>query len=170
MDFVLETLKSYFLYAKTFFVPRCPPSLSLLYRALERNLKIISHVRNNNFSYTQLSHVFFFFFFSSSRLRPFFVFFLIFLQNGFDIFHMLLFEAFLCFFDNIYLPFIYIYPKIFIKKSYLLYYFQFSSSEFSSSEFSLSKSKEISISSMRYLGIFFSLTTYLNYSSENTLG
>ena len=101
-------------------------------------------------------------------LRPFFVFFLFFLQNGFDIFHVLLFEAFFVFLI-IFIYYFYIYPKIFIEKSYLLYYFQFSSSEFSSSEFSLSKSKEISISSKRYLGIFFSLTIYLN-SSENTWG
>ena len=144
--------------------------LSLLYRALERNLKIISHVRNNNFSYTQLSHLFFsssFFLLVSGHFSSFFLFFFRMVLISFTCFCL---KLFFVFFDNIYLPFIYIYPKIFIKESYLLYYFQFSSSEFSSSEFSLSKSKEISISSIRYLGIFFSLTTYLNYSSENTWG
>ena len=45
----------------------------------------------------------------------------------------------------------------------------FSSSEFCSSEFPLSESEEISISSMIYLGIFFSLTMYL-HSSKNTWG
>ena len=138
--------------------------LSLLYRALERNLKIISHVRNNNFSYTQLSHLFFsssFFLLVSGHFSSFFLFFFRMVLISFTCFCLKLFFVFLI----IFIHHFYIYPKIFIKKSYLLYYFQFSSSEFSPS-----KSKEISISSIRYLGIFFSLTTYLNYYSGNTWG
>ena len=138
--------------------------LSLLYRTLESNLKIISHVRNNNFSYTQLSHLFFsssFFLLVSGHFSSFFLFFFRMVLISFTCFCLKLFFVFLI----IFIHHFYIYPKIFIKKSYLLYYFQFSSSEFSPS-----KSKEISISSIRYLGIFFSLTTYLNYYSGNTWG
>ena len=138
--------------------------LSLLYRTLESNLKIIFHVRNNNFSYTQLSHPFFsssFFLLVSGHFSSFFLFFFRMVLISFTCFCLKLFFVFLI----IFIHHFYIYPKIFIKKSYLLYYFQFSSSEFSPS-----KSKEISISSIRYLGIFFSLTTYLNYYSGNTWG
>ena len=146
--------------------------LSLLYRTVGSNLKLFL-MREIMISHILKFFIFFFLLLLLQKdfgicLRPFFVFFLFFLQNGFDIFHVLLFEAFFVFLI-IFIYYFYIYPKIFIEKSYLLYYFQFSSSEFSSSEFSLSKSKEISISSKRYLGIFFSLTIYLN-SSENTWG
>ena len=45
---------------------------------------------------------------------------LFFLQKDFDIFHALLFDAFLCVFDNIYLPFLYL-----EKKFYKIYFFNF---------------------------------------------
>ena len=51
-------------------------------------------------------------------LGPFFGVFIFLLQKYFDIFHVFLFEAFLCFFDNIYLPFLYIQKKII--KNFLL--------------------------------------------------
>ena len=38
---------------------------------------------------------------------------LFFLQKDFDIFHALLFDAFLCVFDNIYLPFLYLEKKFY---------------------------------------------------------
>ena len=106
---------------------------------------------------------------------------------------MLLFEAFSCVFDNIYLPFLYadknLQKNIFkfsssdfsssdsssseFSSSELsslefssseFFLFEFSSAEFSSSEFSLSESDEISIMSIIYLGIFSFLTIYLHSS------
>ena len=52
------------------------------------------------------------------------------LQNNLYIFHVLLFEAFLCVFDNIYLPFLYIEKKFY--KIFFLIFFTIFSSEFSS--------------------------------------
>ena len=90
---------------------------------------------NNNFSYTQLSFFLFlqkdfyfnhndtdaFFCCSSERFwylsRAFFAFFN-FSFSGFDMFHLLLSEAFLCVFDNVYLPFWY------IQKSFQLLYIE----------------------------------------------
>ena len=84
-----------------------------------------------------------------------------FLQKNFHIFCVLLFKAFLCLFDNIYLPFLYINQKV-IEKCLIviLVFFSFSSSkfsswEFSSWEFSPSESEEISTSSTLYLESFF---------------
>ena len=62
-------------------------------------------------SFTTMLAFFFFFFFrkvsiSLTSILTLFVFFL--LQKDFNIFHVLLLEAFLCVFDNIYLPFLYI--------------------------------------------------------------
>ena len=54
-------------------------------------------------------------------LEPFFAFFLLLLQKDFDIFHVLFLEAFVCVFDNIYLPFLYIEKKI-IKNSFLIFF------------------------------------------------
>ena len=118
---------------------------------------IISHILNFLIFFFSFS----FFLLVSSHFSSFFLFFFRMVLISFTCFCLKLFFVFLI----IFIHHFYIYPKIFIKKSYLLYYFQFSSSEFSPS-----KSKEISISSIRYLGIFFSLTTYLNYYSGNTWG
>ena len=41
-------------------------------------------------------------------LRHFLAFFLFLLQKDSDIFQVILFEAFLCLFDNVYLPFLYV--------------------------------------------------------------
>ena len=63
-----------------------------------KTLKIIFYVLNNNFSYTQLVFAF------VPQKDSYYVhddtdaFFLFLLQKGLDIFHVLLFEAFLCFF------------------------------------------------------------------------
>ena len=78
-------------------------------------------------------------------LGPFFTFFLFLLQKDIHTFNRLLFEAFLCLFDNFYLPFI---QKIL--------FFNFLHQNF------LSQLEEISISSIIYLGILFSLMTYLH--------
>ena len=50
---------------------------------------------------------------------------------------------------------------------YLLFLLKFYLSEFSSLKFSSSESGEISASSVIYLGIFFSLTTYLHSSLKH---
>ena len=75
---------------------------SSISKPLYRTLKIIFHVLNNNFSYTQL-------------------FFL--LQKDFGIFPVLLFEAFLCFSHSIYLLFLYIYKKMINKFLIVIYHF-----------------------------------------------
>ena len=54
-------------------------------------------------------------------LRTFFGVFIFLLQKYFNIFHVLLFEAFLCFLDNIYLPFLYIQKKKNYKKLVISY-------------------------------------------------
>ena len=91
----IRTLKSYFLYAKIFlnFV------LGILHFPLLYILTPFSFSSSEIFWYLS---------------RAFFAFFCL-LQKDFDIFHMLLFEFFLCFSDNIYLPFLYINKKKFIK-------------------------------------------------------
>ena len=61
-------------------------------------------------------------------------------------------------FINFFLIVILVFLKFSSSKFFSLEFF---SSKFSSSEFSLSESEEISISSVLYFGIFFSLTTYL---------
>ena len=91
-----RTLKSYFLYAKIIFVLGIFYFL-LLYRTLEIP-KIIFYVLNNNFSYTQLSFLMLLQKDSYLDHDDTGVFFLFLLQKDFDIFHVLLFEAFVCFF------------------------------------------------------------------------
>ena len=120
---------------------------------------------HNNFSYTQLSPVFvpqedsYYIHDDDSFLyllwKDFYItdkhigtFCLFFLQKDFGNFHMLLFAVFICFFDNIYLPFLYI-EKIH-KKCFLIFFIAIFSSEFS-----LSKSEEIFISTIIYYRIFF---------------
>ena len=86
---------------------------------LQINSKVIFCVLNNNFSYTQLSLAFVpqkdsyyvqddtdvcFFFLLQKDFGICLEFFLVFFH--FDIFRVLLFKAFLCFFDNIYLRFL----------------------------------------------------------------
>ena len=84
---------------------------------------------NNNFSCTKLSLLFLLqkdsyyihddtdtFLFVLQKdfgicLGPFSAFFIFLLWKDFNIFHMPLFEAFLCVYDNIYLPFLYIEKK-----------------------------------------------------------
>ena len=92
-----RTLKSYFLYAKKSFILGIFYFL-LLYRTPKKNPKIISYMLNNNFSYIQLS--FFFLLQKDSYLDhdDTDAFFLFLLQKDFGTFHVLLFEAFLCFF------------------------------------------------------------------------
>ena len=70
-------------------------------------------------------------------------------QKDFSTFHGLLFEAFLCFFIIVICHFLYIEKKL------------------SSSEFSLPESEEISMLSIIYIEILFSLTTSLD-SPKNT--
>ena len=55
---LLKTLKNYFLYVKTFFKILKFVLGIFNFQLLYRTLKIIFHVLNNNFSYTQLSLVF----------------------------------------------------------------------------------------------------------------
>ena len=93
------------------------------------NSKYIFYVLNNNFSHTQLPLLFlrqknshyvhddidaFFHIFFRKILKSvsglFCVFFL--LQKDFNAFHMLLFKAFLCFYDSIHLPFSYTEKKL----------------------------------------------------------
>ena len=107
-----RTLKSYFLYAKKSFILGIFYFL-LLYRT-RKNPKIISYMLNNNFSYIQLS--FFFLLQKDSYLDhdDTDAFFLFLLQKDFGTFHVLLFEAFLCFFWYLFTIFyIYIYKKIY---------------------------------------------------------
>ena len=98
---------------------------------------------NNNFSCAQLSFLFLF------QKDLYYVHddndvvFLFPLQTNFDIFLELLFEAFLCVFDNIFKIFIYT-KKLSKKLLVILVLFKFST-EFSSSKFSLLESEEISI-------------------------
>ena len=66
--------------------------------------------------------------------------FLFLLQKDFDIFHILLFEYFLWFFDNSYLSFLYIEKKIqLFYQFFILVFLKLFSSEFPSSEFYLSE-------------------------------
>ena len=75
-----------------------------------------------------------------SVLGLFFAYFLFLLQKDFCIFHVLFFEAFLCFCDNIYLPFSIYTKKRYIEKIFvILVFFKFSSIEISSSKFSSSE-------------------------------
>ena len=90
----------------------------LIYRALKNNLKILFYVPNNHFSYNQLSFVFFFRKILVTILGLSSPFFLLLLQKDFDIFHVLLFQAFLCYFVNIY--HFYVYKKIY-KKTFISY-------------------------------------------------
>ena len=99
LNFVLETLKiiSYmfffiFLYAKTFL------NFEKLFLVLKYFLifKISFYVLNNNLSYNYYYYIFFLqkiFYFDLNEIDPFFLFLL---QKDFDTFHVLLFEAFLC--------------------------------------------------------------------------
>ena len=104
---IISYMLKYFFEILKFFL-RNPQFLTTL-----QNLKIIFHALIKNFSYTQLFFVFlcililmiltlfFFFLFRKifiSVLDLFFVFFLFLLQKDFATFHVLLFEAFLCFF------------------------------------------------------------------------
>ena len=94
--------------------------LSLLYRALERNLKIISHVRNNNFSYTQLSHVFFsssFLLLVSGHFSFFFLFFFRMVLISFTCFCLKLFFVFLI----IFIYHLYIYIQRYLLKKVICY-------------------------------------------------
>ena len=90
----------------------------LIYRALKNNLKILFYVPNNHLSYNQLSFVFFFRKILVTILGLSSPFFLLLLQKDFDIFHVLLFQAFLCYFVNIY--HFYVYKKIY-KKTFISY-------------------------------------------------
>ena len=73
---------------------------------------------DNNLSYTQLGFAFVFRKDSCYFHNATDTFFLFLLQKDFDIFHVLLFEAFLCVFDNSYLPFLYI-EKNLIKRYFI---------------------------------------------------
>ena len=72
------------------------------------------YVLNNIFSYTQVVSAFVLQEDFDICLRPFFCFCLFLLQKDFGTFHMLLFGVFLCVFDNIHLPFLYM-EKSFIE-------------------------------------------------------
>ena len=114
-----------------------------IFKNLQSNSKVISYVLNNNFSYTQLTLAFvpqitftmvqtlfsissFFLFFSDICLVPCFAFRFFLFQKDFDIFHMLLFEAFLCAFDNRYFV-IFIYRKSFSKNIFISFSYMFKS-------------------------------------------
>ena len=95
----------------------------------------------------------------------FFTFFLFLLRKDFGTFHVLLFEAFLCVFNNTFLPFLCIYKKIY-KNFFISYhsiFFFFIKIFFFKIFFiriffikmSSSESEEIFILSIIYLGIFF---------------
>ena len=95
---LLKTLKNYFLYVKNFFKILKFVLGIFNFQLLYRTLKIIFHVLNNNFSYTQLSLVFLLEKDSSFDNDDTDAFFLFLLQKDFGTFHVLLIETFLCFF------------------------------------------------------------------------
>ena len=122
-------------------------------------------------TFTMMLTLFLFFFFRKILLSPS----SLFLPFAFFFFGKILISC-TCFFPKLFFVFLVILPFLYIEKKFIESIFQFLSSEFSSLEFSfefsssessLSKSEEISILSIRYLDIFFSLTTHLN-SSKNT--
>ena len=85
---------------------------------LQNSSEVTFYMLNNNFPYTQVAsaHVrdntdaFFSFSYSAKFLYLSLAFF--FLLKDFDIFYKLLLEAFICVFDNTYLPFLYIQKKV----------------------------------------------------------
>ena len=85
------------------------------------------------------------------------------MQRDFDIFHGLLFEAFLCVFDNIYLPF------LGIEKTFIKNIFKFSSSEFFSSKFSLSECSSSEFYSSEFSSSEFSSSEFSLSESEKNI-
>ena len=79
------------------------------------NFLFFAFFKKNFITFTMILTVFFFFFFRKILISVsslFSCFFFFFFQKELDIFHVLLFKAFLCVFDNIYIPFLYIEEKI----------------------------------------------------------
>ena len=84
-------------------------------------------------------------------LKPFFTFFLFLPQKYFDIFHVRLFEAFLCFFYDTYLPFLYIEKKSYKKVFFYLSFMNHSKHSLHCFKLTFSIFKSFSKNTQRYI-------------------
>ena len=134
---------------------------------------IISYIFNL-FLFTMILNFIFLFFLQKYfhiGLESFFVFFLFFLQKDFDIFHMLLFEAFLCVSDKIHFNFkkcfLILFMKIFFIRNFFITIFfigSFFIRIFFIRIFSLRIRKKFYIVNNVLRSLFFFITTYLHFS------